>query len=241
MGTPDYVAPEVLSYGMVADHRADLYAVGVMLYQMLTGEVPRGIFKLPSEKGIGSGSALRRHHLQGDGAGPRGALPERDGCAPRARCHPHHATTERRRHRHRVRESHPAEACGTAAAPARRAEPASGSTSARSDSRSCAEGQGPAEKAIARYPVARHRRHRHGPWFGIILCAGRQTQTSSERHHRHCLCHRTLREAAAAHQSAREPECVGSGFWKAVWGDRIGSGSNQTLRLLRSAPRIAAV
>ncbi|MBK8092153.1 MAG: protein kinase [Verrucomicrobiaceae bacterium] len=54
MGTPDYVAPEVLTTGMVADHRADLYAVGVMLYQMLTGEVPRGMFKLPSQKGIGS-------------------------------------------------------------------------------------------------------------------------------------------------------------------------------------------
>jgi serine/threonine protein kinase len=54
MGTPDYVAPEVLVTGMVADHRADLYAVGVMLYQMLTGEVPRGMFKLPSQKGIGS-------------------------------------------------------------------------------------------------------------------------------------------------------------------------------------------
>jgi hypothetical protein len=50
MGTPDYVAPEVLTPGMAADHRADLYAVGVMLYQMLTGEVPRGMFKLPSQK-----------------------------------------------------------------------------------------------------------------------------------------------------------------------------------------------
>lgn len=52
LGTPDYVAPEVLSYGMEADHRADLYAVGVMLYQMLTGEVPRGLFKLPSQRGF---------------------------------------------------------------------------------------------------------------------------------------------------------------------------------------------
>ncbi|HCN79484.1 MAG TPA: hypothetical protein DIT13_20160, partial [Verrucomicrobiales bacterium] len=54
MGTPDYVAPEVLSPGMTADHRADLYAVGVMLYQMLTGEVPRGMFKLPSERTPGA-------------------------------------------------------------------------------------------------------------------------------------------------------------------------------------------
>lgn len=45
MGTPDFVAPEVLMLGANIDGRADLYAVGVMLYQMLTGEVPRGAFK----------------------------------------------------------------------------------------------------------------------------------------------------------------------------------------------------
>ena len=50
MGTPDFVAPEALTLGMVADHRADLYAVGVMLYEMLTGEIPRGVFKVPSQK-----------------------------------------------------------------------------------------------------------------------------------------------------------------------------------------------
>ena len=50
MGTPDYVAPEALIPGVMVDGRADLYAVGVMLYNMLTGEIPRGFFKLPSEK-----------------------------------------------------------------------------------------------------------------------------------------------------------------------------------------------
>jgi len=50
MGTPDYVAPEALIQGVMVDGRADLYAVGVMLYNMLTGEIPRGFFKLPSEK-----------------------------------------------------------------------------------------------------------------------------------------------------------------------------------------------
>lgn len=48
MGTPDYVAPEALEADMEVDHRADLYAVGVMLYEMLTGKVPRGAWKLPS-------------------------------------------------------------------------------------------------------------------------------------------------------------------------------------------------
>ncbi|MFZ4763392.1 MAG: protein kinase domain-containing protein [Roseimicrobium sp.] len=49
MGTPDFVAPEALTLGMTADHRADLYAVGVMLYQMLTGHIPRGHFEVPSK------------------------------------------------------------------------------------------------------------------------------------------------------------------------------------------------
>jgi len=45
MGTQDFVAPEALIPGMLLDARADLYAVGVMLYQMLTGQIPRGAFK----------------------------------------------------------------------------------------------------------------------------------------------------------------------------------------------------
>jgi serine/threonine-protein kinase len=39
MGTPDYISPEQVQGGR-GDARSDVYAVGVMLYEMLTGEVP---------------------------------------------------------------------------------------------------------------------------------------------------------------------------------------------------------
>ncbi|MCB1279285.1 bifunctional serine/threonine-protein kinase/formylglycine-generating enzyme family protein [Prosthecobacter sp.] len=48
MGTLHYMAPEALMLGSAVDHRADIYAVGVMLYQMLTGKLPKGMFELPS-------------------------------------------------------------------------------------------------------------------------------------------------------------------------------------------------
>ena len=38
-GTPDYAAPEICG-GSVVDHRVDIFAVGVVLYEMLTGTVP---------------------------------------------------------------------------------------------------------------------------------------------------------------------------------------------------------
>lgn len=49
MGTPDYAAPEQLDGGHEVDWRSDIYSLGVVMYQMLTGRLPRGAFPLPSE------------------------------------------------------------------------------------------------------------------------------------------------------------------------------------------------
>ena len=50
IGTPGFLAPEAWTPGTPLDARADIYAVGVTLYQMLTGEVPRGFWEMPSER-----------------------------------------------------------------------------------------------------------------------------------------------------------------------------------------------
>lgn len=50
VGTPHYIAPEQAKGDGSEDHRADIYSMGVMLYQMLTGELPRGVFRPPSAK-----------------------------------------------------------------------------------------------------------------------------------------------------------------------------------------------
>lgn len=48
MGTLEYTAPEILESGGRRDHRSDIYSLGPVLYEMLTGSPPEGEFLLPA-------------------------------------------------------------------------------------------------------------------------------------------------------------------------------------------------
>lgn len=50
MGTPHSMAPEQVNRPLEVDHRADIHSLGVVLYEMLTSELPAGRFAPPSAR-----------------------------------------------------------------------------------------------------------------------------------------------------------------------------------------------
>ena len=57
MGTPYYMSPEQCRGAAKVDDRSDVYSLGVIFFQMLTGRLPF----MPSEDGDGEGAVLAKH------------------------------------------------------------------------------------------------------------------------------------------------------------------------------------
>ena len=63
IGTEDYIAPEQKKDARNVDARADIYALGVLGYRMLSGALPQGAFKAPHELNSGIPEEISRFIL----------------------------------------------------------------------------------------------------------------------------------------------------------------------------------
>jgi serine/threonine protein kinase len=103
IGTPEYIAPE-LCRGLKADSRVDIYALGIIMYRMLTGVLP---FRTDTDNYM----AVLSQHLT-DAAGPAARAGARPPTSPRrssrSSCAPSRRTPNRRYQKDRGADRRPA-------------------------------------------------------------------------------------------------------------------------------------